>query len=322
MTHISLKVLNPINEDSPCTFRAVADRRVRFVWEITARCNLSCWYCFRTDPSTTGTDRAFITTIAAQFDAATTDSVLLTGGEPFLLPDFPGLVAGLVGRDIHVKVATNLTFASKVLRDVEDIRRIDISTSIDGCDPASHDSIRGTGSVRRIRENVAFLRDLGRSVSARCVLTQQNIRGAEQTVTMARDIGFSSLTFSRLTKVPDRSTLKIDDGYDNAVPSEESVGPFLELVAGLRAKYQDFPIRTAGFTQSTTNCSAAGTSLVYITSNGIVHPCTLYRVDDPRLDLRRNSLRSALETLASLDRGDGRSTCPSLIVGGVHNARR
>jgi putative (di)nucleoside polyphosphate hydrolase len=314
MSSSKLHILPSVNEDSPCTFRAIADKRVRFIWEITAKCNLPCWYCFRTDPSTGSTDQDFLESIAVQFDASITDSVLLTGGEPFLLPHFARLIAILVGRGIHVKIATNLTFNDKVLRSVPDIHQVDISTSIDGFDDASHDRIRGNGSARRIRDNVQYLKSLGRPVSARCVLTEQNILQAERVVMMAMDMEFSSLTFSRLTTVPDPSALNIDNSYDSALPSEEKMAWFRLLIPTLRVKYPAFPLRTAGFAKSSSQCSAAGSSLAYITSHGILHPCTLYRVEDSRLDLRNYSLESALVTLGSISRSQGRSTCPCLTV--------
>lgn len=303
-----------LNEDSPCTFRAVADKKVRFIWEVTAKCNLACWYCFRTDPSGTANDFKFIASIAQQFDPHLTDSVMLTGGEPFLLPNFSELISLLISRSLRVKVATNLTFGTKVLQAIPDIKKIDISTSIDGSDAATHDSIRGKGSIQKIKENVAYLKDQGRAVSARCVLTEQNIRDAERLLTLAISTGFSSLTFSRLTKVPDLFALNIDQGYDAAVPKEESMAWFAELIPTLRVKYPDFAIRTAGFGVSVTPCKAAGSSLAYITAHGILHPCTLYRVDDSGLNLRNHSLASALATLGSINRSRGQSTCPSLPV--------
>jgi len=117
-------------------------------------CNLACDYCcVRSSPATArsalGLDR--IATLAAQAAAEGVRELLLTGGEPFLLPDLDA-IAGACTEALPTTLLTNgmLLRGSGLARLRRmDRRRLVVQISLDAATPDAHDDHRGRGSWAR-----------------------------------------------------------------------------------------------------------------------------------------------------------------------------
>ncbi len=90
--------------------------------------------------------------------------VLLTGGEPFLVPELPELVDA-AARWVPVTILTNaMVFARGARRrtlEGLDRERVTLQVSLDSGTPELHDRHRGRGSFDRARAGIALARDLG-----------------------------------------------------------------------------------------------------------------------------------------------------------------
>ncbi|PXY22771.1 Rv1681 family radical SAM protein [Prauserella muralis] len=117
-------------------------------------CNLACDYCcVRSSPRTPrralGADR--VARLAREAAGAGAGELLLTGGEPFLLPDIADLAASCTA----VLPTTLLTNAMLLRgRRLEALRRMDrdrlaLQVSLDSATPDQHDRHRGAGSWQR-----------------------------------------------------------------------------------------------------------------------------------------------------------------------------
>lgn len=130
-------------------------------------CNLACDYCCaasspRAPARRLGVDPA--RRAVEEFAGLGGREVLLTGGEPFLSPTLPEIVAA-VSRFMPVTILTNAMVFSRGSRrrvlEGLDRDRVIMQVSLDSGTPALHDRHRGAGAFDRARAGIALLRELG-----------------------------------------------------------------------------------------------------------------------------------------------------------------
>ena len=138
-------------------------------------CNLACDYCCvrsspQTDRAALGLDR--VRQLAAEAVEAGVSELVLTGGEPFLLPDVDELV-----RACTAVLPTTLLTNGMLLRGrrLEALRRMDrsrltLQVSLDSPTPDLHDSHRGRGSWDRAVVGIETARSEGFRVKVAATL--------------------------------------------------------------------------------------------------------------------------------------------------------
>lgn len=135
-----------------------------------SRCNLTCTHCF----VSCGPDadrhammsRTEVAGRVAEGLAAGVREIYLTGGEPFLNPELPEILAATLEL-APCTVLTNGTLFTG--RRVEELVRLsdasrfslEIRVSFDGEDAASHDAVRGARSFARAMEGLRRVADTG-----------------------------------------------------------------------------------------------------------------------------------------------------------------
>ncbi|MET3811853.1 radical SAM protein [Arthrobacter sp. UYEF3] len=129
-------------------------------------CNLACDYCCaRSSPQTArralGIDR--VRRLAGEAVQAGVSELLLTGGEPFLLPDLDDLVEACTAELPTTLLTNGMLFRGHRL---ERLRRMDrdrlaLQISLDSATPDAHDSHRGTGSWARAVAGIRIAQDEG-----------------------------------------------------------------------------------------------------------------------------------------------------------------
>lgn len=117
-------------------------------------CNLACDYCcVRSSPQTErlalGADR--VRQLATEAVDAGVSELILTGGEPFLLPDIDELVASCTDKLPTTLLTNGMLFKGRRLEALRrmDRERLTLQISLDSPTPEMHDSHRGTGSWQR-----------------------------------------------------------------------------------------------------------------------------------------------------------------------------
>jgi uncharacterized Fe-S cluster-containing radical SAM superfamily protein len=146
---------------------AVAPLGTRLWLYTNFNCNLECDYCCA-ESSPRARPRRLAIDVAAraceEFAGLGGREILLTGGEPFLVPELPELVAA-AARWTPVTVLTNAMLLGRGTRrqalDRLDPGRVTMQVSLDSGTPALHDRHRGAGSFERARAGIALLRELG-----------------------------------------------------------------------------------------------------------------------------------------------------------------
>ena len=132
-------------------------------------CNLQCSYCLtESGPLVARRElaREAILDRAAEAEGLGFTAFGVTGGEPFIRDDMPGLVADL-GRRLPTVVLSNATlFNDRRLRELEPLADlpVHVQISLDHPDPVENDEMRGPENFRKVIEAIPKLVERGISV--------------------------------------------------------------------------------------------------------------------------------------------------------------
>lgn len=177
------------------------------IFEVTARCNLACRYCYvpweapgasleaPADDSYEAADR----TLTTLFEHATVGTLTMTGGEPLLQPRLPELVlkARLAGCAVNVisngTVGDRETLASLVSLGVSLFE-----LPLHARDAAVHDRLVGhDGAHARVLETVSHLQELGGEVVGVIVLCRENAPRIADTLRYHAELGLRRTMLNR-----------------------------------------------------------------------------------------------------------------------------
>ncbi len=138
-------------------------------------CNLACDYCcVRSSPQTArralGVDR--VRQLAAEAVDAGVSELILTGGEPFLLPDIDDVVAACTAQLPTTLLTNGMLFKGNRLDRLRrmDRKRLTLQISIDSATPEIHDSHRGKRSWERAVDGIRIAHEEGFRVKVAATL--------------------------------------------------------------------------------------------------------------------------------------------------------
>jgi SynChlorMet cassette radical SAM/SPASM protein ScmE len=109
-------------------------------------------------------------------------NVTISGGEPFLRKDLPGLIMGIVHNRMRFSIISNGTLISEEnAAFLASTGRCDkVQVSIDGSNPGPHDSCRGDGNFLKAIEGIKRLRKYKVPVTVRVTINRHNINDLEE----------------------------------------------------------------------------------------------------------------------------------------------
>jgi MoaA/NifB/PqqE/SkfB family radical SAM enzyme len=146
-------------------------------------CNLACDYCCaRSSPRTPrralGVDR--VRRLAAEAAAAGVAELLLTGGEPFLLPDLGDTVAACASALPTTLLTNGMLFRGHRLDTLRSMPRdrVRLQISLDSATPDRHDAHRGRGSWARALDGIKIA--LAEAFTVRVAATLVSTEPAEE----------------------------------------------------------------------------------------------------------------------------------------------
>jgi len=156
---------------------------VEVTWMLTNRCNLGCNFCMVESgphPAVLAEELNAEEQLALAEDLGRSGvlRVVLTGGEPLLLPQLPQLVACLHRGGVQTYLTTNATLLDAEL--AESLRAAGLNEaqiSIAAADDALNDRIMGGRHSRKhILRGIAHLRQAGLPMQAKLTVTADNVR--------------------------------------------------------------------------------------------------------------------------------------------------
>jgi radical SAM protein with 4Fe4S-binding SPASM domain len=284
---------------------AIKDFNFFIQWHLTERCNLRCRHCYQ---ERRNVKEMTANEVKREIDGATqmfqaweeehgirvSPSIHFTGGEPFLYKGLWDVIAYSKAKGYGVAVMTNGSLITKDrAKRASSLGISDIQVSLEG-PPELHALIRGRGSFTAAAKGVEHLVAEGNRVSANVTLSRLNADKIEETVEVARAMGFYGIGFSRIVPCGSGKALldslltpqELKSAYQKVAslnsPSFEAVSG--DPLAGMLLETKP-PV---GCNLSLSGCSA-GFSGVTIVSDGSVMPCR--RIGLIAGNLKKKSLR-------------------------------
>jgi radical SAM protein with 4Fe4S-binding SPASM domain len=268
---------------------AIKDFQFFIQWHLTERCNLRCRHCYqgrgKVQEMTVDEVKREIDGAARMFQAweeehgiRVSPSIHFTGGEPFLYRGFLDVIGHSMAKGYRVAMMTNGCLITKErAKKVSHLGISDIQVSLEG-PPVLHASIRGRGSFQAAAKGVEHLVAAGSRVSANVTLSRLNFEKIEETVEVAKEIGFYRIGFSRMVPCGRGKALldqflsphELKSAYQKIFSLNT---PSFEVVSGdpLAGTLSETNL-PSGCNLTLSGCSA-GFSGVTVTSNGSVMPC-------------------------------------------------
>src|SRR4030095_1991003 len=199
------------------THRSLNSKRIRV--ELTNICNLHCSYCLRDEDALYHTPANFLSPelldrILKQARASLgITSVIFTGGEPTLHPDFARILEVSESNGLQSSFVTNGWHFEKIWPTVLAFRESisHIGFSLDGVTSEAHDGWRGNGSFVRIVR--AFSRCFAANIpfAVKVGIRRDTIQSLEQFALFSARLGASALNFAHImptsNEVEDASAL-------------------------------------------------------------------------------------------------------------------
>jgi radical SAM protein with 4Fe4S-binding SPASM domain len=176
--------------------------------EVCYKCNENCIHCCLDNHVRPGLTLEQYGAIFDQMVEAGTFYVILTGGEPFIRPDFMDIVKAARKRRLSVTIFTNATLLTD--NQIIELRALfvdEVHVSIYNSDEATHDSItRVRGSFSQSLSAIKKLLSAGISVRIKCPLMNQTADDIGGIKALAKSLGVNVQYSTVITAKNDGAT--------------------------------------------------------------------------------------------------------------------
>jgi len=182
-----------------------------FHLEITNKCNLRCGHCYLNSGNKKETEltKEELFNIIDQLEPGSGKKICITGGEPFLHPDFFELIEyTAVTRMLETDIYTNALLINEEtahrLKDINDRSPygINIQISLEGANAEINDRVRGKGVFDKVGETINLLSKIGmnKNIVLFVCLTKENISQVADMINLAEILNIKALKFSQWQK--------------------------------------------------------------------------------------------------------------------------
>jgi radical SAM protein with 4Fe4S-binding SPASM domain len=264
------------------------------VWEITMDCNMRCKHCGSSClgplPDELTTEEAL-----AMCDALKRiglQRITLSGGEPFIRPDWDRIASRLIRNNISTNILSNGWYIERdTIRKAKEIGISNIGISMDGLED-THDFIRKKGSFSRIMKVLALAKEENMLTSIVTCIHKKNLGQLPEMKKILIEKGVAdwqlqaAVPMGNLLKYQDwlMDPAEISDVIDFAydVLKEGRIGIHLTDVIGYFTR-KEIEIRRAnsrsGLNLGVWNGCPAGKDLIGVRCNGDIIGCLSIRDD-------------------------------------------
>lgn len=294
-------------------------------WIATARCNMRCSHCYpdsspnKPGPELSKEQHYKVVELLAR---AGVQCVILSGGEPMLIPNLHHLVQEITNHGMTVSICTNGSIVmpenAKQLKDAGLNR---VSISIDGAEENTHDGLRlYRGAFKRAIKAIQIFDALGISVFADYTATRINRTDFRTLSNVVRQAGAKGVRIKRFLPIgrgqqnmailslsKDEMRLLLDEFLPNELSfcylHDPAAYSYYRVTLGCS---QFNPVSIA----SRLGCSAA-LSWFGIQPNGDITPCPLLQVPVGRIlhDDLESVFSESVEIKRILNRDDRHGAC-------------
>jgi MoaA/NifB/PqqE/SkfB family radical SAM enzyme len=161
---------------------------------LTERCNSRCVSCDYWRHGRDDMTLASVSRLLPELLALQTQTVLISGGEPLLHPEWPQIAELLRERGMSLWLVTSgLSLAKHASRAAALFDAITVS--LDGTTPAMYAAIRGLNAFDKVCEGIRRTVLEGARVSIRVTLQRMNYRALPGFVDLAKSLGAAEISF-------------------------------------------------------------------------------------------------------------------------------
>jgi SynChlorMet cassette radical SAM/SPASM protein ScmF len=203
---------------------------------LTGGCNLACKHCwlaptFQPHGDTGGhLDYKLFELAIEEGLPLGLRHVKLTGGEPLLHPDFIRMVDLLREKELGLTIESNAVLMTeklaRYLKEKSSLRQISIS--LDGANPETHDSFRGVrGSFDKTCQAIRYLVDVGIHPQVIMSIHEGNVDEIEPLVRLAENLGVGSVKFNLINSTG-RAEMMVHRGQVLGVGRLIEIGKWVE----------------------------------------------------------------------------------------------
>ena len=166
-------------------------------FHLTDRCNLACHHCLFASSPAQGATLSSEALAQGIGEAKTLGCTLFyfTGGEPFVYPNFLGMVAELlVEPKIHVVVLSNGLLIKEHLAELAPLprERFHLQLSLDGL-AEQHEALRGKGTFAGLRESLRLLKEADFPLTLSVAVNRDNVQELAEIVAFAAGQGVGNI---------------------------------------------------------------------------------------------------------------------------------
>lgn len=264
-------------------------------FHVTQRCNLNCIGCYSADSKRNASPDlplADVENILAKLKKLGVDSLVISGGEPFLRIDLPDIVFYAKAEGIStVSVITNGTCINgKALRRLSGT--VDrIAVSFDGPSSGSESYIRGCQRFVDLEKSILAIKEEGINAHIIATIHALNIRDISSYFELARSLNVT-INFSLLSCAAD------DERSKRLTPDAKT----LERLAEILVESTEANAFSCGFNLngsiSVRGWCGAGRTCLSVSHEGLLYPCHMLQVDSCVIaDLLKDNLADIKEKI-------------------------
>jgi Fe-coproporphyrin III synthase len=207
---------------------------------LTERCNSRCVSCDYWRHGRNDMDLAAVTGLLPDFAQLRTELVLLSGGEPFLNPEWASIAQLLRDNGLEVWLLTSgLALAKHAARAAELFNAITVS--LDGTDPETYAAIRGLDAFDKVCEGIHAAAAAGMPPSIRVTVQRANYRQLPAFVDLAKELGGRQISFLAVDVANPHAFGRVDDFASDLALRTEDLAQFEQVLGALEHGHaQDF----------------------------------------------------------------------------------
>jgi radical SAM protein with 4Fe4S-binding SPASM domain len=212
------------------------------VLEVTSACNLDCIYCYnvwkspRCDyPRGQLPLQDTIRMIDRLLDELSLGSIAISGGEPFLRPDLPQIIAYLWSRHVQTVIITNGTLLTRE-RVEQTAGAYNYELPLLSYRREVHDRLTRREAFDRVIDGALNLRRLGGRFAVAFIATRLNYQDLDKTLELAVALGAEGMLYNRMN-VSARNYPYAQE----LLPSLEMLRENLDVLENFASRYP-FPI--------------------------------------------------------------------------------
>jgi MoaA/NifB/PqqE/SkfB family radical SAM enzyme len=161
---------------------------------LTDRCNSRCVSCDYWRHGQHDMSLEAVARLLPSLTALGTREVLISGGEPLLNPQWAAIATLLRGHGLRLLLLSSGLALAKHAREIGALFE-SVTVSLDGTDRDSYAAIRGVDAFDKVCEGIRAAAQQGLATGLRVTVQRGNYRRLSRFVTLARELGASSISF-------------------------------------------------------------------------------------------------------------------------------